>query len=290
MINLSVIIVSYNTREHLYECLQSLMKFRPKGITREILVVDNGSADGSAVMVRDKFPEVRLIISGENLGFARANNLAIRKSHGEYILLLNSDTLFTADPVSEMLRFMDQKPRAAVSTCKLILPDGNQDPACHRGFPTPWAAFTYIFKLEKLFPESRLFGQYHQGYKDLTLPHEVDCISGAFFLIRRKAVDSVGLLDEDYFMYAEDIDWCYRIRLAGWQIWFNPEVSVLHKKMQSGRQHNTDSQRQTSKRYFHVNNLLFYRKHYQKKYGPVITFLVNMFYKVRLIVLDRTGF
>ncbi|MFZ5845494.1 MAG: glycosyltransferase family 2 protein, partial [Patescibacteria group bacterium] len=141
--------------------------------------------------------------------------------------------------------------------------------------------------LERLFPKFRLFAQYHQGYKDLNTIHEVDCIVGAFFLVRREIVAQVGLLDEDYFMYAEDIDWCYRIRQAGWKIMYNPTVSILHKKKQSGRSHFLRKRRVATEIYFHKYNWLFYKKHYARKYGPLLTPFVNAFYATRLFLLEK---
>ncbi len=186
-----------------------------------------------------------------------------------------------------MLDFMDAHPYVGASTCKLLLSDGSMDPACHRGFPTPWAAFTYMSGLERLFPQTKLFGEYHQGYKNLNTIHEVDCIVGAFFLVRREVVTQVGLLDEDYFMYAEDIDWCYRIGRAGWKIMYNPMVTILHKKKQSGRSNILRKRRVTTEIYFHTYNWLFYKKHYAKKYGPILTFFVNAFYSKRLFFLEK---
>ena len=184
-----------------------------------------------------------------------------------------------------MVAFMDAHPDAGASTCKLVLPDGSMDPACHRGFPTPWVSFTYLMKLEKLFPKTRLFGEYHQGYKDLRTVHEVDCIVGAFFLVRKQVVETVGMLDEDYFMYGEDIDWAFRIKKAGWKILFNPSVTILHKKKQSGRSHSAKERRITSEVYFHTYNWLFYKKNYEKTYGPVLSFFVHLLYKTRIFML-----
>lgn len=202
-------------------------------------------------------------------------------------MLLNSDTEIRQDSIGTMLRFMDGHPAAGAATCRLDLADGTMDPACHRGFPTPWAAFTYILGFEKLLPTSRLFGRYHMGYKNMTIPHQVDSISGAFFLVRRQAINQVGLLDEDYFMYAEDIDLAYRLKTHGWEIWFNPEASILHKKKQSGRSHTSRSQQVETEIYFHIYNQLFYKKHYEKKYGPFVSFLINAFYAMRLFLLQH---
>lgn len=282
---LSIIIVNFNTKDITRACLDSITKWS-EGSAWEIIVVDNGSTDGSREMLK-KIPDIRVILNTKNLGFAKANNKGIKIAKGKYILLLNSDTEIREDSIDTMLRFMDGHLKAGVSTCRLELTNGSMDPACHRGFPTPWAALTYFAGLEKLFPTSHLFAQYHMGYKNMTIPHQVDCVSGAFFLVRREAMEQVGLLDEDYFMYAEDIDWAYRFKRAGWEVWFNPEATVLHKKKQSGRANILRSRQVKTEIYFHTYNWLFYKKHYAKKYGPLISLPVNIFYWVRLFLLKQ---
>ncbi len=286
-VDLSVIILNFNTLAVTRACLASIKRSKLSGYTMEVIVCDNASTDGSDAMVTKEFPEVTFIQNGKNVGFAAGNNPGIKKSKGRYILLLNSDTEVEADTFTAMIKFMDEHPRAGAATCKLNLPDGSMDPACHRGFPTPWVAFTYVAKLEKLFPKTRAFGEYHQGYKNLHTPHEVDCISGAFFMVRREAVRDVGGLDEDYFMYAEDIDWAYRIKHAGWQIWYCPMVSILHKKKQSGRANILRQRRVVTEIYFHEYNWLFFKKHYARDSGPIIRLLVNSFYSFRLFLLKR---
>ena len=157
---------------------------------------------------------IDLITNKTNVGFAAANNQGIRASRGRYVLLLNSDTEVASGALSELVGYMDEHRGVGAMTARVNLADGSIDPACHRGFPTPWASLTYFIGLERLFPSTRLFGQYHQGYKSMGETHDVDCISGAFFLIRRSVIDTIGLLDEKFFMYGEDIDWCFRIRSA----------------------------------------------------------------------------
>jgi GT2 family glycosyltransferase len=283
--DLSIIIVNFNTKDLTKACLDSIRKWSEGGAW-EIIVVDNGSTDGSRQMLKT-FPDMTLILNKKNLGFAKANNKGIKIAKGKYILLLNSDTEIRQDSIQTMLRFMDGHPKAGASTSRLDLTNGAMDPACHRGFPTPWAALTYFIGLENLFPASRLFGRYHMGYKNMTVPHQVDAISGAFFMVRRQALDQVGLLDEEYFMYAEDIDLSYRLKTHGWEIWFNPEASVLHKKKQSGRSHTSRTQQVEAEIYFHTYNRLFYKKHYEKKYGPFVSFLINTFYSIRLFLLQH---
>lgn len=289
IIDISVVILNYNTAALTVRCLETLLSSDIHPYVMEVIVCDNGSVDGSVALLRKTFPTVRIIENKKNLGFAAGNNPGIKDARGRYVLLLNSDTEVPRDTLRVMLQYMDEHPSVGASTCKLLLADGSMDPACHRGFPTPWVAFTYMTKLEKLFPKTRLFGEYHQGYKDLRTIHEVDCIVGAFFLTRAEVISQVGLLDEDYFMYGEDIDWAYRIKKAGWQIIYNPTVTILHKKKQSGRANIMQKRRITTEIYFHKYNWLFYTKNYATAYGPIVTFFVDSFYRVRIFILQTFG-
>lgn len=288
-IDVSVIILNFNTLALTKLCLQSLKQSKLGSYSMEIIVCDNASTDGTIEMVRKEFPDVLCIQNGGNIGFAAGNNPGIKRAKGRYVLLLNSDTEVTSNVMKYMITFVDSHPKAGAATCKLILTDGSMDPACHRGFPTPWPAFTYFTNLEKLFPTSRLFGQYHQGYKDVTKPHEVDSISGAFFMVRKEVIKEVGLLDEDFFMYAEDIDWAYRIKKSGWQIWFTPQVSVLHKKKQSGRSHANRERRIKAHTFFLTYNKLFYTKHYEHVYPRWVTWLVYATLDTQLWLVQTFG-
>ncbi len=286
-IDLSVIIVSFNTKDLLRNCLESVYASKFGNYSFDVYVYDNASTDGSPEMVKSLFPHARVIVGKENSGFAAANNVCLRKARGKYILLLNSDTEVEDETLAGMIAFMDSHKDAGAATCRLVLPDGKLDPACHRGFPTPWAAFTYFLRLEKLFSKSELFGQYHQGYKDFHTPHKIDSPSGAFFLIRREVIEKVGMLDEDYFMYAEDLDWAYRMHEKGITILYNPSISCLHVKKQSGRLHANRKVRIQAQIQFHENNRLFYRKHFEKKYGRLVSFVILSFYSVRLFFLKH---
>ncbi len=279
--DLSIIIVNYNTKELLTQCLKSVLVSKMAAYSMEIIVVDNSSTDGSAETVKKNFSNVKIIQLSENAGFSAGNNAGVKKAGGAYVLLLNSDTKVNADTLKNMIDFMKEHPDVGAATCKLLLPDGAMDPACHRGFPTPWASFTYFSGLERLFPQSSFFGQYHQGFKDLTKPHEIDSPSGAFFLVRRNVIDKVGLLDEDFFMYGEDLDWAYRIHEAGWKIYFNPEVSTLHLKKQSGRANADAEIRANTRQYFFDTMELFYKKHYAHRYSWLVTQLVFTGIKIR---------
>ncbi len=276
MPDVSIVIASYNTRELLRERLKSLQW--------QIIVVDNASFDGSAEMVKKEFPNVDLIKNQQNAGFAKANNQGIQRTKSHYVLLLNTDCEATRPAITETLKFLDAHPEVGGLSCKLVLPDGSMDPACHRGFPTPWASMTYFLGLEKLFPASRIFGQYHQGYKPMGEIHDVDCISGAFFLLRREVIEKVGLLDEAFFMYGEDIDWCFRIRKAGYKIQFYPHVSVVHKKHQSGLAHADSTTQGQTRKHFYDAMRLFYNKHYRGRYSPLVTSLVLLGIKLRSFI------
>ena len=276
-IELSIIMVNFNTRDLLVRCLSSVASARTARDLWELIVVDNASTDGSAEKLSalsSQLSALRVIRNTQNLGFAKANNQGIRQAKGKYILLLNSDTEVGKGTIQAMLAFMGAHPEAGAATCKLLLPDGSLDPACHRGFPTPWAALTYFIGLERLYGRNRLLGRYHMGYKDMSQAHEVDAISGAFFLTTRTAIERVGMLDEDYFMYGEDLDWAYRMKQAGLSIWFNPSASVLHRKKQSGREHSDPTIRRATDQHFYETMQLFYQKHYAKRYGWVVTQLI----------------
>jgi len=228
VINLSVVIVSWNTRELLARCLDSVC---PVTQDREVLVVDNCSADGSAEMVRFRFPGVQLVTNGENLGFARASNQGIRQSRGQYILLLNSDTEVYPGALDVMVRFMDEHPQAGGCGPMLLNPDGSLQPSCHPML-TPERELWRLLFLDRLFRRAT----YAQERWNPALPHPVDVIKGACFLLRRSALDQVGLLDETYFMYTEEMDLCYRLLQAGWQLWWVPQAAVLHRGEASSSQ------------------------------------------------------
>ncbi len=302
MMNLSIIIVNYNVKDLLRCCLQSLEPLivnLPAGKAGrksliEIFVVDNASQDGSVEMVQEEFPEVRLIASEKNLGFAKANNLAIKESSGRYLLFLNPDTTVPVETLPEMIRFMDENPEVGVSTCLVELASGGMDSDCHRGFPTPWASFCFFAKLEKLFPHSKLFGQYHQTWKDLTKAHEIDSGCGAFMMVRRKAMEEVGIWDEDFFFYGEDLDWCYRFKEKGWKVVFYPHCKIIHHKgassgMKKSSQEVTTATRESKRRARQASTdamRIFYEKHYRQKYPFFVTWLVlggiKLMEKIRL--------
>ena len=240
--DLTVIIVNYKVRDFLGSALTSVQQAL-RGIDGEVIVVDNASDDGSVEMVRGKFPAVRVIANRRNLGFAAANNLALRESRGRFLLLLNPDTVVQEDTFQTIVRFLDEHRDAGLAGCKILNPDGTLQPACRRSFPTPWVAFTKVSGLSTLYPRSRIFGRYNLGYMDPDRTYEVDAISGSFMALRREVYEQVGGLDEEYFMYGEDLDWCFKIKRAGWKVYYVSETRIIHYKGESVRRSDIDEVR-----------------------------------------------
>jgi len=230
---LSIIVLSYNTKDLTRQCLQSLKKAQPEmdrhGYTVEVIVPDNGSTDGSAEMIKKEFPEHRLIIN-ENIGFAKGNNSARRYCHGKYVLILNPDTVVPPETLPEAINYLEAHPEVGAMGCRIDLADGGVDRDARRSFPTPWVALTHLLKLDRLFPRSKIFAQYWYGYLPAEMEHEVDVLQGAFTLVRKKVLDEVGWYDEDYFLDGEDIDLCWKIKEKGWKIVYYPKVHILHYK------------------------------------------------------------
>ena len=268
MLDLGIVIVNYRTCDLLRECLQSIYESRGD-FSFQVCVVDNCSQDGSCAMVGEEFSQVRLIESEVNGGYAYANNLGLRalgfaqtsdenpsESTPRYALLLNPDTLLPPSALQEMLNFMEAHPEAGVAGPRLVLADGSLDLACRRSFPSPEVSFYRMVGLSKLFPRSRRFGRYNLTYLDPDEMAEVDSVVGAFMLVRAEALGQVGLLDESFFMYGEDLDWAYRIKKAGWKVYYNPQVTVLHYKRAASRH-----SRKASYEFYRAMHI-FYRKHY----------------------------
>jgi len=264
MPDLGIVIVNWNTRDLLRDCLNSLQA-GDASVSRRSIVVDNASTDGSAAMVRAEFPQVEVIASATNGGFSYANNLGLRRlGYGEtredalrYAVLLNPDTVVPPDAFRTLVDYMDARPEVGCCGPRLVMLDGRLDLACRRSFPTPAVSFWHMTRLAKLFPKRRLFGRYNMTYLPDTLETEVDSVVGAFMLVRGAAIAHVGLLDETFWMYGEDLDWAFRIKQAGWKTMYVPRVTVLHVKRAASRQ-NPKAQRE-----FYRAMLLFYRKHYR---------------------------
>jgi GT2 family glycosyltransferase/lipopolysaccharide/colanic/teichoic acid biosynthesis glycosyltransferase len=263
MIRLSIIIVSYNVKPFLEQALHSVRKAL-LGIPSEVFVVDNGSGDGSVQLVREHFPEVCLIVNRENLGFARANNMALRKAKGDAICLLNPDTLVREDTFRVCIEYLNSHAEVGAVGCKILNPDGSLQLACRRSFPTPWVAFTKVIGLSRLFPGSRVFGKYNLTYLDSNEVAEVDSLSGSFMMVKQKVIKHVGLLDEIFFLYGEDLDWCYRIRQKGWKVVYLPDTQIIHYKGQSTKEAPFDSLR-----VFYGAMRLFVKKHYKSGWSWV---------------------
>lgn len=258
MLDLSIVVVNWNTRDFLRDCLHSVYASEGE-MAFETIVVDNCSDDGSAAMVRQEFPHVHLIESDINGGYAYANNLGLTHLEAEYYLLLNPDTVLPPNALADMLAFMDDHPEAGMAGPKLVMADGSLDLACRRSFPTPENSFYKLFGLSRLFPKSKRFGQYNLTYLDPDEMAEVDSVVGAFMVVRREVIEEVGLLDEEYFMYAEDLDWALRAKQAGWKVYYFPDVTVLHYKRRASEQ----NRRRAHYEFWHAM-YLFYRKHYAK--------------------------
>jgi len=256
MNDLDIVLVNYNTRELLRNCLRSV--YASQGdISFNVYVVDNGSQDGSADMVRREFPQVNLIES-DNLGYARGNNLALRRCRARYVLLLNADTVLPKDTLQKSLDFMDAHPEAGIMGPKVVRPDGTLDKACRRSFPTPEVAFYRLSGLSKLFPDSPRFARYNLSFLDPDELAEVDAVMGAFMWLRREALDQAGFLDERFFAFGEDLDLCYRIKVHhGWKVYYNPDVTILHYKGESMKQRSYAMTIQ-----FYKAMWTFHRKHF----------------------------
>ncbi|RYY15067.1 MAG: glycosyltransferase, partial [Cytophagaceae bacterium] len=268
---LSVVIVNYNVCYFLEQTLLSVRRAAAQlGELVEVFVVDNNSADNSVAMVRARFPEVILLENQDNPGFAKANNQALRRATGQYQLLLNPDTLVAEDTFRRCCDFMDQHPRGGGLGVKMLDGQGRFLPESKRGLPTPAVAFYKIFGLARLFPRSRTFGRYHLGFLDPDQPHEIEVLSGAFMLLRQAALREVGLLDEDYFMYGEDIDLSYRLVRGGWQNWYFPGTRILHYK--------GESTKRTSVNYvfvFYRAMVIFAQKHFAPGQAGLFSRLIN---------------
>lgn len=275
MANLSVVILNYNSGDFLSRCLSFLDK-NEKEVKLDIWVVDNVSSDDSIEKAKKVYPQAHYILNKENLGFSRGNNIALAQVKSEYVLILNPDTEVLPGTLKYMVDYMESHPEVGASSCRVELADGSLDLASHRGFPTPWAAFLYY-----ILKDDRL---YHLSGQDLSKDHEVDGITGAFFFTRKTVLDKVGLFDEDYFMYAEDLDLCYRIKKAGYKIMYLPEVKIVHYKgVASGIKSHSQSITTASKdskikafNAFYETMKIFYRKNLASHYPFFINWLVYL--------------
>jgi O-antigen biosynthesis protein len=280
---LSVIIVNYNVKHFLEQCLHSVFK-SCKGIESEVFVVDNNSLDGSCHLVREKFPIVKLIENKKNVGYSVANNQAIRMAQGEYILLLNPDTVVEEDTFSEVVGFMDKHPDAGGLGVKMIDGKGRFLPESKRGLPTPWVAFYKIFGFSRLFPRTKRFGRYHLSFLNKEETHEVDVLCGAFMMVRRKTLDKIGLLDETFFMYGEDIDLSYRIVQAGYKNYYFAGTTIIHYKGESTKKGSINYVKM-----FYNAMLIFSRKHFSSGNYKVYSFFIHLaiYFRAFIAIVQR---
>lgn len=277
-IDLSIIVVNYNGGEWLAKTLDTLHEWylRKTKLSVEVILVDNASQDSSQVEALKKHPEISLIQNDQNFGFAVANNQGISASKGKHVMLLNSDVeLDQRSNLDHLVQYLEDHPKVGAITPQLLMSNGELDWASHRGEPTVWAALTYFSGLEKKFPQIKLFSQYHQTTADLTQIHPIDACSGAAMIVKSSVIESVGLLDEQFFMYAEDLDWCKRIREAGYQIIFYPSVILIHHKNKSGIASGHQQTANKTNRFFYQTMVQYYDKHYGKMYPRFVRWVVQ---------------
>lgn len=267
-LDLAIVILNYNGSALLNDCLKSV--YASAGdYSYTVCVVDNDSSDDSVAMLGEHFPQAGVIVSDTNLGFSAGNNLALRqlglgdrepdrtRPLPRYLLLLNNDTVLPANAAAEMIQFMDERPRAAIAGPRVRRPDGSLDLACRRSFPSPWVSFCRMTRLSRLFPNSKRFNAYNLGYLPEDGVYPVDSVVGAYMQVRTEAILQVGLLDEAYFMYGEDLDWAKRMKSIGWDAWYNGQVEITHVKEASSRRS------RKARLAFYEAMWIFYRKHYR---------------------------
>ncbi len=255
-VDVSVLIVNYNVKDYLLQCLRSLER-TDNSITHEVIVVDNQSQDGSVEYLRPMFPNVQFHVMESNVGFGKANNAALEHCSGRYILFLNPDTIVYPESLPTMVRYLDAHPDVGIAGCKVLNPDGSFQLACRRGLPTPWASFCKLFGLQTLFPNSTLFARYNLTYKPINATYEVDALIGAFMMGRAEVVRNAGGFDPAFFMYGEDVDLCYRIQQSGWKVMYVHETRIMHYKGESTRRSSINEVR-----VFYDAMAIFARKHF----------------------------
>ncbi len=255
-IDLSVIIVNYNVKDYLLQCLRSLDE-ACKPLETEIIVVDNNSSDGSVDYLRSEFPHVRWHALPENIGFGRANNVGLEGARGRYVLYLNPDTIVGPETLTAMVSYLDAHPAVGMAGCKVLNPDGSFQVACRRGLPTPWASFCKLFGLQALFPSVKLFSGYNLMYRSIDESYPVDALIGAFMMGRTALMHTLGGFDPEFFMYGEDIDLCYRVKKAGFEVHYVHETSIIHYKGESTKRSSLNEVR-----VFYEAMEIFARKHF----------------------------
>ncbi len=276
--DLSIIIVNYNVKEFLQNLIHSIEK-ASTNITKEIIVIDNASDDGSVEFLKEKFPQVKLIVNQKNLGFGKANNIGLKQATGKYILLINPDTIVAEDTFEKMIQFFETNKNVGLAGCKILNPDGTLQLACRRSFPGPWTSFTKVTGLSSLFPKSKLFARYNLTYLDENQSYEVDAISGSFMMMRREVYRKVGGFDEQFFMYGEDLDLCYRVQKAGFKIYYVHTTQIIHYKGESTKRSSLDE----TKVFYNAMHL-FVKKHLSS------SFLVGLILRSAIGIRSSLGF
>ncbi len=274
--DLSIIILNYNVKDLLLQCLESVFKSKTKEDNWQIIVVDNASSDGSVEAVRELASHIvsgnviEVVENQSNLGFAGGNNVGVKLAKASVVLFLNPDTVIVGKAIAKSYEYLISNPDIGALTCRVELPDGKLDYSCHRGFPTPWNSFCYFLGLSKLFPKWKLFAGYTATYLDTSKTHEIDCLTGAFLMVRKIAGEQINWWDKDYFWNGEDIEFCYSLKEKarlpdgqGWKIYFYPEARIIHYKGSSARKEKaTISHGISAMR-------IFYKKHYYYQYPPI---------------------
>lgn len=272
-LDLSICIPTLQAKDFLRECLRSI--YAHTRCSFESIVVDNDSRDGTLEMLRDEFPDARVIANDTNVGFAKAINQALRISQGRYALLLNNDTVVLPNALDRLVAFADAHPQVGICGPKILNRDGTLQKQCRRSYATPWDLFCYFSGLSTLFPRSPLFARYLMTYRDENETHPADAVSGACMLIRRAVIEQIGLLDERFFAYQEDTDYCFRAKRAGWQIYYYPEAQIIHYAGRGGSR--VSPYRSIWE--WHRSYFLYYRKNLAARYF----FLFNWFYYVVMV-------
>jgi len=274
-VDVSICIVSYQARDLLRECLRFIYA-TVDSLSFEIIIVDNHSDDGTVEMLGSEFPEVRLLVNDYNTGYTRPNNQAMRESNGCYIVLLNPDTLAQPNAIAELFGFLETHPQVGIVGPKVLNRDGTIQKQCRRSEARPWDSFCYFSGLSRLFPHDKRFSGYLMTYLDEDLTHEAEAVSGSCMMIRRQVIEQVGYQDENFFAYQEDTDYCRRVRLAGWKVFYNPSAQIIHYGGEGG----SNVQPFRSIIEWHRSYYLYYRKHFAKDYF----FLFNAIYYLGMLI------
>jgi len=282
---LSICIVSYQTRDLLRDCLRSIYG-TIASLSFEIIVVDNHSEDGTLEMLHDEFPDVRLLVNDHNTGYTRPNNQALRESKGRYVALLNPDTLVKPNAIVELFSFLEMHPEVGIVGPKVLNRDGTLQKQCRRSEARPWDAICYFSGLSRLFPHDKRFAGYLMTYLDEDQTHEAEAVSGSCMMIRREVIDQIGYLDELFFAYQEDTDYCRRARLAGWKVFYNPSAQIIHYGGEGG----SKVQPFRSIIEWHRSYYRYFRKNLARDYFFLFNWIYYLAMAIKLIFSLATNF